>query len=308
MDPLVIALGGNALLKKGEQPTYRVQMANVRKSVKPIVKALAKSKDPFVITHGNGPQVGEEFLRNIHARQIPRMPLYLLNAETQAVIGSMIEQAIREELERLRSKKQVVTIITHVLVDKDDAAFKRPTKPIGPFYTRAQLKKELIAERFPYTKEQGLFRRVVPSPKPIKILELEAIKEQTSSGVSVICCGGGGIPMARNGTGSYSGVNAVLDKDRTTSLLASSLGAKRIIILTDIDHVIDPKTRMPIELISVEQARQRLDKFEVGTMKPKVEACVSFMEKGGEDARIGSLSQFSDVLRGKCTRMPPDAT
>ncbi len=297
METIVVALGGNALLNKGEEPTFEVQSKNIAKAAKSLAPILAQKGKRFLITHGNGPQVGEELLRNKYAMgHVPSLPMHLLNAETQAFIGSMLETALLNEFKKFKAKKKISTVVTHVLVDKHDKAFQNPTKPVGPFYTKKQLDSELKKEGFEFVKVEGMYRRVVASPKPLEILELEAIKRISQDEI-VICCGGGGIPVLK-GYGFHSG-RAVIDKDLTSALLASSINADRLMILSNIDNVFDPKTKKPIKKVSASALSKRIDEFEEGTMKPKVSACASFIKAGGKTAQIGNLLNFEDVIKEK---------
>ena len=303
MDSIVIALGGNALLLKGERSTFKVQMRNAEMASKKLAGALSKLDYGFVLTHGNGPQVGNELLRNFYAQgRVPRLPLSILNAETQAFIGSMIELALNKELKRLGSRKTVSTVITHVAVNRNDKAFSNPTKPVGPFYTEKELERQLKIERFKYVRTGGSYRRVVASPKPLEILEINTIRRLLKDGYGVICCGGGGVPVFKS-KGRYTGADAVIDKDRTTALLASKIGAKKMIILTDVDYVHDDRKK-PIHKIKAKELKKTIGDFEQGTMRPKLEACISFIENGGKVARIGNLSNAESVINGKrCTEI-----
>ena len=231
---LVIALGGNALLDPSAAQSFR----NEGRSIDRVCRSIARlaKKNRVIITHGNGSQVGDELVRNERAKAfVPKMPLYLLNAETQASIGSMLETSLRNSLNSLRVKRDVSVVFSHVLVDRNDPAFKKPTKPVGPLYTERGLKAELRISKFHYIKVGSRYRRVVASPKPKRILELRAIEECSKAGI-VIACGGGGIPVV-NRDNDIHGVNAVIDKDRATQLLASSLNADRMVILTNVDYV-----------------------------------------------------------------------
>jgi carbamate kinase len=301
MDTLVVALGGNALLQRGETPSFAVQLQNVQRTAAHLGKVFAKAKGGFAITHGNGPQVGDEFLRNLYAgKKVSRLPLAALNGETQALIGSMLELSVGKELRRLGSRKEVSAMLTHVLVSKGDAAFSRPTKQIGPFYPKKELIAEEKKEGFGYVRAGAGFRRVVPSPAPLGILEIKEIKSLLKGGNGVVCCGGGGIPVFRSGAG-YSYANAVIDKDRTTQLLANSLGAKRMVILMDTDYVYRDAAnkKHPIRKARAEELEEIVNTFEEGTMRPKVEACLKFLENGGERAQIGSLWDFERVMEGR---------
>ena len=294
---IVIALGGNALLRKGQKPSCSVQMNNIRKTARSMAWALSKLNMPFVLTHGNGPQVGDEFLRNLYAKEVPATPLYLLNAETQAYIGSMLQLALEEQFRLLGKALKICTIITHTVVSKGDLAFKKSTKPIGPFYTKAQLDAELKREHFQFVRVRGMYRRVVPSPKPTSILEAAQTKALLDAGYSVICCGGGGVPICKEKSG-FSGANAVIDKDRTTAMLADLLKAKRMIILTDVDSVRDQMGRRA-KSMSASEIKRSLNYFEEGTMRPKLESCMLFVSKAGRQASIGNLYKLDKILKGK---------
>lgn len=300
MEIIVMALGGNALLRKGEKPSFEVQMRNARRAAKSIAKVMAERKGTaFAITHGNGPQVGDELLRNIYSKQrLPALPLYILNAETQATIGSILEQTLHEELKKLGAKRKICVIETHVAVRGNDTAFRNPTKPVGPFYSKAELESELKKKRFDFVKVGGSYRRVVPSPQPVEILELDAIESLLKSGYDVISCGGGGIPMVRNGKG-YSGADAVIDKDLTAELLASSIKAKEMVILTDVDYVHMPGSAEKVGSIKAKELERILNEFEDGTMKPKITACLRFVKKNRKTARIGNLFKLDKVITGE---------
>lgn len=298
MDAIAVALGGNALLQKGERPSFHLQMKNVAETARRLAAEMAKSRNGFVITHGNGPQVGDEFLRNFYAKEkIPKLPMHALNAETQAMIGSMLELELGNELRRLGSRKRVSTVLTHVIVDAKDPAFENPTKPIGPFYSKAHLKRELKVEKFHYAKIDGCYRRVVPSPRPLEIVELAEIDALARKGDIVICCGGGGIPVFRNGK-ALIGAEAVVDKDSTTRLLSNSIGMRRMVILTNVDYVYEDHEAKKGEIrrASARSLARRISDFEDGTMKPKIEACIEFINNGGELAQIGNLEKFGNVM------------
>ncbi len=295
----VIALGGNAILREGDRPTYANQYARIRATAAQIAK-IAKRGGKLLITHGNGPQVGDELLRNWYAKQkVPPFPLYLLNAETQATVGSMIVTALSNEFIKQRIRRQAVAVITHVEVDANDPAFKRPDKPIGPFYTHAELAKELKHEKFSYVPEKGLYRRVEPSPSPKAVLEIDAIREVFESGAVVVAGGGGGVPVIRR-HGAYVGTSAVLDKDRTTQLLANKLGADTMLMLTNVDYLYKNyhDRGSAIRSISAERLKRMLPSLEAGTIRPKASACVSFIENGGQRAYIGNLSGLDAMLDG----------
>lgn len=300
MKTLVLAIGGNALLDFGEKPTFDVQYRNAMRLARGLGPLLKRKELRIVITHGNGPQVGDELIRNKFAeRKIPSLPLHVLAAETQALIGTILEAAIRQELSRIGATKEVAVVLTHVCVKRSDKAFKNPTKPVGPFYTKEQLDEALRSGRFDFARERGHYRRVVASPEPLKILELDAIKELMKKEI-VVAAGGGGIPVIEDG-GAFRGVDAVIDKDATSQLLANELKADTLAILTNVDCVyfdFDGRKR-PIRRIRAWKLKGSLDEFEEGTIRPKLSACIKFVESGGKAAYIGDLFKLKEMLAGK---------
>ena len=298
MKSVVIALGGNALL----DPSGRQSFAKENKNINIVMKSIAllcKNKAiNLAITHGNGSQVGDELMRNEHAKKyVPRLPLYVLNAETQASIGTLLENSLRNNLSKTGVKKDVCVILAHALVDDKDHAFRNPSKPIGPLYTAEELDSELKLERFNYINVGSNYRRVVASPKPKSILEIEPIRSELKDNI-VITCGGGGIPSIRRGS-SFAGVNAVIDKDSTSQLLANLIGADTLIILTNADYVYkDYKNREGrLEDIPASKLRKYLYLFEEGTIRPKIEACINFVDNGGKEAYIGNVFSIVSILK-----------
>jgi carbamate kinase len=234
---IVIALGGNALLDPSVKQSFSKENRNID-NVSHSIAELSKKGYKIVVTHGNGSQVGDEIMRNEHAREhVPKLPLYILNSETQASIGTVIETSLLNSFAKLNIKRDVCVNLVHVLVNEKDPAFKRPEKRVGPFYTKKELDKELALDRFSYIKSGSKYRRVVPSPRPISILELDAIKRNMDKSI-VITCGGGGVPVIRK-KGILYGIDAVIDKDLTSQLLATSIKADTLIILTNADYVYD---------------------------------------------------------------------
>ena len=305
MKSIVIALGGNALVRHGEMPTFHAQYGNVVRAIRSISHIFSDSDLAVVITHGNGLQVGEEMLRGEYAKEkVPRLPLHALTAETQGLLGTMVQIAVMNELGRLKIRRPACTVLTHVLVNKGSKAFSEPTKPVGPAYSRRELEKELKAERFSYVEEGGGFRRVVASPDPKMIIEKDVIAKLLGEGSIVIACGGGGIPVVRE-RGGYGGVSAVLDKDLSTQVLASSIRADRMVMLTEADRVYaDYANRAgPIDRIRASDLRKLVRTFESGTMRPKVRAAVGFIARGGSAAYIGNLFQFKDIVDGRAGTM-----
>ena len=302
---IVIALGGNALLQRGQNGTVEEQSENVRKTV-PKIADLIESGYKVVLTHGNGPQVGATLLRHEAAKSIiPPFPLDACGAETQGFIGYIIQQALRNELKARGIDKYVVTVVTRVIVDKHDSAFQNPTKPIWPFYSKdeAQKLKELRPDLILKEDAGRGYRRVVPSPDPKIIAERAAIRTLVDSGFLVVACGGGGIPIIEEGTQGV-GIEAVIDKDLAGQRLATLIGANIFVILTDVEGAFlnygTPKQER-IKEITPGKLRNYLreGQFKEGSMAPKVEAVIRFVESGGERAIIASLGSLVDALEGK---------
>ncbi len=302
MKSVVVALGGNAILKPGQKGTAEEQMANVDAAAKNIVK-LVKEGYEVVIAHGNGPQVGNLLLQNAAAReQVPAQPLYVCGAMSQGQIGYMIQQNIMNELKRAGMDKPVVTLLTQVVVDPKDPAFENPSKPVGAFYTEDEAKVG-IANGESWVEDSGRgWRKVVASPRPIDVVELEEVKDLIEAGCIVISVGGGGIPVMRDEQGILSGVEAVIDKDLASSLLAAELNADLLAIATDVPNVainFGTPEQENLGTITVADAKRYGDEgqFGKGSMGPKVQAIVEFVEKGGEGI-ITSLDNLRDAIVG----------
>jgi carbamate kinase len=302
---IVIALGGNALLKRGEKGSFEEQYHNVKATVTKIADLIQRGYK-IVLTHGNGPQVGATLLRHEAAKNIvPAFSLDACGAETQGFIGYMIQQALRNELKSRGIDKYVITIITRVIVDKHDSAFQNPTKPIGPFYSKEEASK--VKEQRPelvIKEDAGRgYRRVVPSPDPKIIAERYAIRALVDSGFVVVACGGGGIPIIEE-DGLAVGVEAVIDKDLAGQRLATLIGANIFVILTDVDGAYvnygTPKQELIKEITSGKLRNYLRDgQFKEGSMAPKVEAAIRFAESGGERAIIASLGSLIEALDAK---------
>ncbi len=260
-------------MRPGERGTAAEQLANLRRAIRVLEPLL--EEDGLVITHGNGPQVGNELLRQERAAdEAPQLPLWLAVAQTQAEIGALLAAELRPAVDR-----QVACVLTHVRVAPDDPAFDRPTKPIGPFYSETEAE-QLRGERgWMMTSDANRgFRRVVPSPEPLEIVELGAIRTLARAGAIVIACGGGGIPVVRRGT-RLSGVDAVIDKDRASGLLARELGADRLLILTEVPAVFrdfETESKQEIRQLTRADAEALLPQLAEGSMRPKVEAALAF--------------------------------
>ena len=302
MSKIVIALGGNALGKTPEE-----QMKLLQKVSKIIVK-LVKDGNDVVITHGNGPQVGQIALAMEYAASngagTPYMPFPECGSMSQGYIGYGLEQCLLNEMKKENVQKKCVTLITQVLVDAKDSAFSNPTKPIGMFYSKEEALKQEKEKGYTFVEDAGRgYRRVVPSPMPIDIVEADAIKNLIEQNALVIAAGGGGIPVINDGT-SLKGVEAVIDKDRTASLLGKLIGADKLLILTAVDKVsIHYNTDFQIDLdeLSVDEALTYIKKgeFAKGSMLPKVEACLDFVKDSNRVAIISSLEKAEEAILGK---------
>ncbi len=286
--PLVIALGGNALLKRGESPDVGRQRANVEAAADALAAVACAHR--LVITHGNGPQVG------LLALQPEASPLDVLGAETEGMIGYLIEQALGNRL----PGRSVATLLTQVVVDTADPAFSEPTKPIGPVYPEAEARR-LAAERgWAVAPDGASYRRVVASPQPLDVVELRTIRLLLDAGVTVVCAGGGGVPVAAGADGRLHGVEAVIDKDLSAALLAERLGASMLVMLTDVEAVVAGWGTSGAEPIrTIDPASLRAMRFASGSMGPKVEAACRFVEATGATAAIGSLAAAAEVVRGR---------
>jgi len=303
---IVIALGGNAIKKANEEGTAEQQFRNVRVTCKYILEIIKRGYR-VVITHGNGPQVGNLLIQQEEASKlVPPQPLDVLGAMTQGQIGYMLQQTLTNYLKREGLNIPVVTVITQVLVNKDDPDFNNPSKPIGPFYTRKEAKK-LIEEKGYFIKKvkpgRKAYRRVVPSPDPIEIIERDMIKMLVEAGVIVIASGGGGIPVI-NGKGKLRGVEAVIDKDLAGERLAEIVDADIFLILTDIEKVklnFGKPNEEDLDRLTIAEAEKYLKEghFLPGSMEPKVRACIRFLKAGGEKAIITSLDKAVEALEGK---------
>ena len=294
---LLIALGGNALIRKGQKGTISEQFENLQIPIRQIATLINEYN--IIITHGNGPQVGNLLLQQESCEAVPKLPLEILVAQTQGQIGYMIESALDEALmEQGADFHHLVSLITYVVVDRKDPAFIHPTKPIGPTFTAAEVEK--LA--YPTMQTPKGYRRVVASPDPVTIIEKREIQRLIHAGFLVICCGGGGIPVVRNGR-AFNGVDAVIDKDLASSLLAIEVGAELLVIATDVQGVLTefgtPQENL-IQHLSVKDARDFLnhDHAGKGSMEPKVAAAVRFLERGGKRAVITCFDAIAAGVKG----------
>lgn len=305
MKTAVIALGGNALSPRGEAGTIYQQFAKTRESLEGILHFI-KHDYKICITHGNGPQVGDELLRmDLTHENVPALPLGVCVAATQGTIGYMIQQSFQNILKREKVDREVVSIITQVVVDYDDPAVKNPTKFIGHSYSKKEIDK--LAEKFNWQiAEQvpGKWRRIVSSPLPQYILHGMSLKRLVDHGTIALSAGGGGIPVYYDEKNNLEGLDAVIDKDYTAALMGRVLKAEELWIITDIDHAYlnyNQDNQEKIGEISAEQAKKYLDQghFQSGSMKPKIEAAIYFLKYHGEKVVITSISNIANAIEGK---------
>ena len=301
---IVIALGGNALLQRGEPLEAELQRKNVKKTASAIAE-LAKDHH-VVICHGNGPQVGLLALQNEAYNKVHPYPLDILDAESQGMIGYLIQQEVDNNI----SHKSVATLLTQVVVSSKDPAFNDPSKPIGPVYDKVQADKIAAERGWKMAPDGKYFRRVVPSPQPQDIVELSTIKTLLNTGLVVICGGGGGIPVIRE-NGILKGIEAVIDKDNTASLIAEKLNADSLLILTDVEAAYTDwgtPNQKAIKSVTPEILRKMDSDFARGSMGPKIHATCRFVEKTKKPAAIGRLSDIKKVLHGEAgTRIEANA-
>ena len=301
----VVALGGNAITKKDEEDTIPRQFENTNQSLSGIVE-LIKDGYNLAITHGNGPQVGNAVLRVELARsKAPILPLQICVADTEGGMGYMIEQCLKNRLRKENIQREVVTIVTQVIVDKDDPSIKHPTKYIGQFYSEEEAKAFAKERRWVVKKDSGRgWRRVVSSPIPKEIVEKETIKTLVHKGAIVIAAGGGGIPVYLKEDGSLEGVDAVIDKDRASAVLARDIKAQFLLILTSVEKVcLNFGTLLQKELdkITLEETKKYYTEghFPPGSMGPKIEAAISFLESGGKEVIITSIEKAYESVKKK---------
>lgn len=306
MKKLVVAIGGNALLPAGLSGDASSQRRRIEATCARLADVVEAGHD-LVLTHGNGPQVGNILLQNEETRHlVPPMPLDVCGAESQAQIGYLLVQALRNEFASRKVQRDAVCVVTQVLVEADDPAFANPTKPIGPYYTRED---EIIVKRAKGWKmvydQRGGWRRVVPSPRPVDVVEKDVIRTLVGDGDGrvVIAAGGGGVPVIRK-DGRLIGVEAVIDKDLAAAVLGRSIGWKHLVIATDVPQValdFGKPSQKFLDRLTVSEAKKHLaaGQFPPGSMGPKIEAVVEFLEHGGEHAVITDLEHLAPAVRGK---------
>jgi carbamate kinase len=305
MKTIVIAIGGNSLIKDDKHMSVPDQYAAVVETARHITD-LVEGGFRVVITHGNGPQVGFILLRSEHSRGIlHEVPLDSIGADTQGAIGYQVQQALQNEFRRRRRKQSVATIVTQTLVDKNDPAFQKPSKPIGQFYKKEEAEDRMRVEKWTMVEDAGRgWRRVVPSPKPVRIVEAEVIRHLVNEGYVIIAAGGGGIPVVQDEQGNLRGIAAVIDKDLASAVLAKEIGADLLVISTAVEKVClnfgkpDQKT---LDRLTIAEAKQYIAEghFKPGSMLPKVQACIRFIEEGGTEALITCPEALPAALAGR---------
>ncbi|MGD0018150.1 MAG: carbamate kinase [Candidatus Limnocylindrales bacterium] len=304
MTRLAIALGGNALIKRGEAGSTEVQRHNLIAAARGIVTLAEGSKAEIVLTHGNGPQVG--FLAigaEMAASVVPAPPLDVLGAESQGQIGYLLANALNDAFLERGRRREIAVVVTRTVVPADDPAFANPTKPVGPIYDEETAREHARTRGWSVAPDGKNWRRVVPSPPPVRIVEAAAIRTLVEAGVLVVASGGGGVPVVEQADGQYLGVEAVIDKDLAAVVLARSVEADGLLLLSDVDAVYrrwgTPRQEAILRL-SVEEAMEGLaaGAWPAGSMAPKVRACAQFVQGGGRFAAIGALENAVAIVKG----------
>lgn len=301
---MVVAMGGHAFIQPGERGTYDDHARNARAICASLVTLVERGYN-LVITHGNGPQVGELLQRDELTRDtLPSLPLDMLVAQTEGSLGYLLQRSLLNEMRRRSIERFVVTMITQVLVDTHDPAFARPSKPVGPFFSQAEAERARDAFGWVIGEEPGRgWRRRVPSPVPQRIIQRDTIREAASSGDIVIAAGGGGIPVAMVEDEGYVGVEAVIDKDLTSSVLATDVDAELLVILTAVDGVyldFGKPTQRRLGAVTMAECKRYIEdqQFPTGSMGPKVEAIYGFLQRGGRRGLITDAASLEDALDG----------
>ncbi len=313
--PIVVSLGGNALIPDREGGRIERQFKVTRDSMAQVVELL-RAGERVVLTHGNGPIVGNIVIRNEAAADIiPPTPLYICGADSQGGIGYMAQQVLHNLLREAAIEREVVTLITQMVVDAHDPGFQTPSKPIGPFYTEEEARTLHRERGWNLIEDCGRgWRRVVPSPQPLRIVEVAAIRALVAAGQVVIAAGGGGVPVVETAPGIYTGVEAVIDKDLASVVLAEAVGAQRLVIVTSVDrvaiHFRQPEQR-DLERMTLAEAQRYLDEghFPPGSMGPKIRGAIRFLQGGGQEVLITSPGKLQEAFAGHAgTRIVPGDT
>jgi carbamate kinase len=301
---LAIALGGNALIRRGESGSTDVQRRNLVAAARGLVTLAEGSRAEIVLTHGNGPQVG--FLAigaEMAASVVPAPPLDVLGAESQGQIGYLLANALNDAFLEHGRRREIAVVVTRTVVPADDPAFSNPTKPVGPIYDEETAKAQAQARGWSVAQDGKNWRRVVPSPPPLRIVEADAIRSLVEAGVLVVASGGGGVPVVERPDGRLEGVEAVIDKDLAAVVLARSVAADGLLLLSDVDAVYrrwGTPRQEPILRLSVDEAMEGLGAgaWPAGSMAPKVRACAEFLRGGGRFAAIGALENAVAIVKG----------
>jgi carbamate kinase len=310
---IVVALGGNAILRSKQLNSYAEQFDNIRRTCRQVAQLIAEGYQP-ILTHGNGPQVGNLLIQNEAASSlVPAVPLDVCGAETQGQIGYMLQQALRNELRARGITRPAISVVTQVVVDADDPAFAQPVKPIGPFLPRDVAEQRMRDKGEVWTEVDARgWRKLVPSPQPLGIVETDVLHGLLDSGAVVIACGGGGVPVLRRPDGHLEGVEAVIDKDSAAARLALEMGASALLILTDVPGVavdFGKPTQQFLRRVPLTELERLLvrEPFSAGSMGPKVRAAYRFVHDGGNQATICALDDALDGVRGAAgTFVVPD--
>ena len=305
-EKVVIALGGNAIIREGEEGNIHQQFKNTRSSLDGIIEVI-KDDYNIVITHGNGPQAGNMLIRTEEGvkKGLPARPLGVIVADTEGGMGYMIEQSLQNRLKSENIDKDVVTILSQVVVDPDDPQMKNPTKPVGPFYSKEKAEKYQKEKGWNIVEDAGRgYRRVVPSPIPQTVIEKNVIKKLVDEDIVVIAAGGGGIPVYFDKNNNLEGVDAVIDKDFASAVLALEIGAKILVISTGVEKVsinFGKENQKDLEKMSVDDCKKYLDEghFPPGSMGPKIKAAIKFLNNGGEKVYITLPEKIEEALKGK---------
>jgi carbamate kinase len=302
---VVLALGGNALIRPGDSGTLAEQYRRISEAMAHTAD-LVTAGFALVLTHGNGPMVGNLLLQMECARAlVPPMPLFISDADTEGSLGYLIQQCLVNELHRRGRGQGVATVITQVVVAEDDPAFHAPDKPIGPFYTAAELERLQTERGWRLIEDAGRgWRRAVPSPHPLTVIEQDVISYLLRGGIIVIAAGGGGVPVIRQANGDLSGVEAVIDKDRTAAVLAREINADLLIFLTAVEYVYldyGKSSQRPLKTLVAAEARQYLEEgqFAAGSMGPKMEATLDFLSQGGKRVLVAQPEALAQALEGR---------
>ena len=302
---VLVAMGGHAFMQKGETGTIDEHEKNAE-TIARLLMSLVERDYQLVITHGNGPQVGSLLLQHEVARtEAPQMPLDVLVAMTEGSLGYILQQALLNQLRRREIRRYVVTVVTQVLVDQNDPAFTQPTKPIGPFLDQQEAERRRDALGWNVKEDAGRgWRRLVPSPRPIRVVQRHMIRDAARQGHIVVACGGGGIPIKKNPDDSYAGIEAVIDKDLTSSVLATEIGAALLIILTAVPQVyvrFGQPDQQALGAVTLEEIEHLYAEghFAPGSMGPKIEAVMHFLGAGGRRALITNPESLPQAIEGR---------